>query len=88
MGIIYQNYIIFQMDLKKNLLRKIKYINSKNIIHRDIKPENIVWGFVNNSKIKKNELFIIDFGFGISFDKKINPIWKRMGGLVLQDICQ
>ena len=37
----------------ENLLSKIKYMTSKNIIHRDIRPENIVWGLVNNSKRKK-----------------------------------
>lgn len=31
------------INIFENLLGKIKYINSKNIIHRDIKPENIVW---------------------------------------------
>ena len=39
------------------ILDRIEYVHSKNIIHRDIKPENFVIGYKNNSII-----YIIDFG--------------------------
>ena len=56
------------INIFENLLKKIKYMNERNIIHRDIKPENIVWGIVNNGKIdNKNELYLIDFGFSFQY---------------------
>ena len=39
------------------ILDRIEFIHSKNIIHRDIKPENFLLGY-NNSPI----IYIIDFG--------------------------
>jgi serine/threonine protein kinase len=39
------------------ILDRMEYIHSKNIIHRDIKPENFLLGY-NNSPI----VYIIDFG--------------------------
>ena len=41
------------------LINRIEYIHSKGFIHRDIKPENFMFG---RNGIKKNILFIIDFG--------------------------
>ena len=43
--------------LSIQILDRIEYIHSKNIIHRDIKPENFLLGY-NNSPI----VYIIDFG--------------------------
>ena len=39
------------------IIDRIEYVHSKNILHRDIKPENFVVGYENNSII-----YIIDFG--------------------------
>ena len=39
------------------IMDRIEYVHSKNIIHRDIKPENFVIGYQNKSTI-----YIIDFG--------------------------
>ena len=39
------------------IIDRIEYVHSKNILHRDIKPENFVIGY-NNSSI----IYIIDFG--------------------------
>jgi serine/threonine protein kinase len=43
--------------LALQILDRIEFIHSKNIIHRDIKPENFLLGY-NNSPI----IYIIDFG--------------------------
>ena len=47
-------------DLSKiaiQILDRIEYIHSKNIVHRDIKPENFLLGLEN-----KNFIYLIDFG--------------------------
>ena len=66
------------------LLKRIKYLDERNIIHRDIKPENIVWGIVNNGKIvNKEELYFIDYGFTIQLDESTKKLesketkWRR-----------
>jgi len=42
----------------EQLLNRIEYLHSKNIVHRDIKPENFMFG--RNERI--SHLYIIDFG--------------------------
>lgn len=58
------------LNIFENLLHKIQYMSEKGVVHRDIKLENIVWGMMNNSKItNKNEMYFIDYGFGISLQE-------------------
>ena len=67
------------INICENLLKKIKYMNERNIIHRDIKPENIVWGIVNNGKIdNKNELYFIDFGFSFQYNEPPTNIESKI----------
>lgn len=40
------------------MLRRIEYLHSKEIVHRDIKPENFMLGHGN----KQHHVYIIDFG--------------------------
>ena len=35
-----------------------------NIIHGDFTPANLIYGYDSNSKTKKKQLFVIDFGLG------------------------
>ena len=44
------------------ILDRIEFVHSKNIIHRDIKPENFLIGYRNNSII-----YLIDFGISRKF---------------------
>ncbi|KAJ3443759.1 casein kinase 1-like protein [Anaeramoeba flamelloides] len=44
--------------LADQMLSRIEYIHSKNLIHRDIKPENFLLGLNKN----KNQISLIDFG--------------------------
>lgn len=41
------------------VVKILKFIHEKGLIHRDIKPDNFLVGLQN----KKNEVYIIDFGF-------------------------
>ena len=58
------------LNIFENLLLKLKIISSKNIVHHDVKPENIVLGiFENSALINPDELYFIDFGCSINFNK-------------------
>ena len=65
---------IFQAQQKKftvktvamigiQMLDRLEFIHSKNIIHRDIKPDNFVLGLDNKSHI----IYILDFGLSKKF---------------------
>ena len=65
---------IFQSQQKKftlktvcmigiQMLDRLEFIHSKNIIHRDIKPDNFVLGLDNKSHI----IYILDFGLSKKF---------------------
>jgi serine/threonine protein kinase len=41
------------------ILNRLEFIHSKQLIHRDVKPENFLFGISKNEDI----LYIIDFGF-------------------------
>ena len=56
---LYHNLTLKDVSmLAIQILDRIEYVHSKNIIHRDIKPENFVFGYKNNN----STLYIIDFG--------------------------
>jgi serine/threonine protein kinase len=41
------------------IINRLEFIHSKQLIHRDVKPENFLFGILKNEDI----LYIIDFGF-------------------------
>lgn len=49
------------MEITKEILSAICYLNSKGIVHRDLKPENIIYN--------KNNIKIIDFGTATYINK-------------------
>ena len=57
------------------IMDRIEYVHSKNIIHRDIKPENFVFG-LNNDSI----LYIIDFGISRKYRSERKHLKFQMLG--------
>merc|ERR1712032_678612 len=46
------------MGLADQMIKRVEYMHSKNILHRDIKPDNFLIGLGR----KANQVHIIDFG--------------------------
>ena len=57
------------------IMDRIEYVHSKNILHRDIKPENFVFGLNNNSTV-----YIIDFGISHKYRSARKHIKFQMLG--------
>ena len=57
------------------IMDRIEYVHSKNIIHRDIKPENFVFGLDNDSI-----LYIIDFGISRKYRSERKHLKFQMLG--------
>ncbi len=67
------------------MLERLEYMHSRNLIHRDIKPENIMMGLGDESDI----VTMIDFGLCRSIiDPKTNKHIKFMGGKNLIGTCR
>ena len=47
------------MDVGRQILNRVEFLHSKQLIHRDIKPDNFLYGNERN----RNLLYMIDFGF-------------------------
>lgn len=56
----------------------LNYCHSQKIAHRDLKPEN----FLFSNRSKDSPLKLIDFGFSLNFDSKVEPEVKTMVGTV------
>ena len=59
----------------------LQTIHDKGLIHRDIKPENFLFGLND----KKNQLYIIDFGFCRTFinnDTKVHIPMAKLSNLI------
>jgi serine/threonine protein kinase len=71
------------INIFENLLLKLRFMSTNNIIHHDVKPENIVCGIFEKSKlINTDELYFIDYGLSLNFnDDKlsatINNNWRK-----------
>ena len=63
------HYCNYSMSLKsvvqlaEQMLTRIEYLHSKDLIHRDIKPENFLIGLSSNS----GQVYLIDFGLAKKF---------------------
>ena len=57
------------------IIDRIEFVHSKNIIHRDIKPENFVFGLNNDST-----LYIIDFGISRKYRSERKHLKFQMLG--------
>lgn len=53
--------------LAEQLINRIAYLHSRNIIHRDIKPENFVVDYGVQTKVVR----VIDFGLSLKFQEAI-----------------
>lgn len=65
--------------LADQMISRLEYIHSKEILHRDLKPENFLIGLDKNA----NTIYLIDFGLSKKFiDKGVHIPFKEKVGLV------
>lgn len=65
--------------LADQMISRLEYIHSKEILHRDLKPENFLIGLEKNA----NTIYLIDFGLSKKFiEKGIHIPFKEKVGLV------
>ena len=78
---------IVAVDMTRQILRAVHYLNSINIVHGDIKLENFVFATSSSGRRSIN-LKLIDFGFSAKLefkepgqDKRIIPAGQYKGGV-------
>ena len=69
------------------IMNILKSIHEKLIIHNDVKPNNICWGkFLKGILEKKNQFFLIDFGYARDISSNLNLFLKKNKKEVF-DLC-
>lgn len=61
------------IDIMKQILQALIYLDSKKILHRDLKPENVLF-----RRHGEDEIGIADFGFA-TFEESYNELFARCG---------